>query len=95
MNKNTVNDCLTPDRPTPAVENPEYAAFARRILRAYGRRVGTGDIEALSHLVDLSDHLDHVIGHAVRQLRGLGYSWADIAARLGVSRQAAQQRWGR
>ena len=23
-----------------------------------------------------------------------GYSWADIAARLGVTRQAAQQRWG-
>ena len=23
-----------------------------------------------------------------------GYSWAEIAARLGVTRQAAQQRWG-
>jgi hypothetical protein len=23
-----------------------------------------------------------------------GYSWAEIGARLGISRQAAQQRWG-
>ena len=27
-------------------------------------------------------------------LREFGYSWADIAGRLGVTRQAAQQRWG-
>src|SRR5262249_26288238 len=27
-------------------------------------------------------------------LRSFGYSWADIATRLGVSRQAAQQRFG-
>ena len=31
---------------------------------------------------------------AVQGLRAFGYSWADIAARLGVSRQAAQMRWG-
>jgi hypothetical protein len=23
-----------------------------------------------------------------------GYSWAEIGSRLGVTRQAAQQRWG-
>jgi hypothetical protein len=28
-------------------------------------------------------------------LRQAGYSWAEIAARIGVGRQAAQQRWGR
>ena len=27
-------------------------------------------------------------------LRKFGYSWADIAHRLGVTRQAAQMRWG-
>jgi predicted transcriptional regulator len=26
-------------------------------------------------------------------LRRAGYSWAEIAARLGVTRQAAQQHW--
>jgi hypothetical protein len=24
----------------------------------------------------------------------VGYSWAEIASRLGITRQAAQQRWG-
>ncbi|MBA2532609.1 MAG: helix-turn-helix domain-containing protein [Nocardioidaceae bacterium] len=31
---------------------------------------------------------------SVKQARGLGASWADIAAALGVSRQAVQQRYG-
>ena len=45
--KNTVNDGLTPKRPRPVTENSEYAAFARRILRAYSRRIATGDVESL------------------------------------------------
>jgi biotin operon repressor len=31
---------------------------------------------------------------AVKGLRGYGYSWAEIGARLGITRQAVQQRWG-
>jgi hypothetical protein len=31
----------------------------------------------------------------IRVLRAAGYSWAEIGARLGITRQAAQQRWGR
>jgi hypothetical protein len=44
----SVNKPLTPNRTRQTVENPEYAAFARRILKAYARRVATGDIEALA-----------------------------------------------
>jgi hypothetical protein len=33
------------------VENDEFGAFTRRIVRAYARRVATGDIEALDPLV--------------------------------------------
>ena len=76
------------------VENDEYAAFVRRIVRAYARRVAIGDVEALTDLVDLAGLLDDAIAQAVTGLRGYGYSWADIAARLGITRQAAQQRWG-
>jgi hypothetical protein len=25
---------------------------------------------------------------------GCGYSWTEISSRLGITRQAAQQRWG-
>lgn len=91
---NTVNRALTPKRRRPVVENDDYAAFARRILAAYGRRVATGDVEALSAMTALADELDTAIGQAVTGLRSCGYSWAEIGLRLGITRQAAQQRWG-
>ena len=92
--KNTVNQQLTPQSARPVVENDDYAAFARRILRAYGRRVATGDIEALTLMTTLAHEIDAAIGSAVTGLRDYGYSWAEIGSRLGVTRQAAQQRWG-
>ncbi len=91
----TVKARLTPGRRRRVVENDEFAAFVRRVVGAHGRRVGTGDVEALADLVALSEHIDRAVGTAVIGLRRFGYSWAAIAARLGVSRQAAQQRWGR
>jgi hypothetical protein len=75
-------------------ERREYGEFARRILRAYSRRVADGDVEALSLMTGLADELDAAIAEAVRGLRARGYSWAEIGARLGITRQAAQQRWG-
>jgi len=89
-----VKNPLTPNRAGRVVENDEYAAFARRILRAYARRVADGDVEALSLMLGLSAEIDAAIGQAVKGLRGFGYSWAEIGSRLGVTRQAAQQRWG-
>ena len=35
------------------------------------------------------------LDRAVRAARNAGASWADIARAAGMSRQAAQQRWGR
>jgi hypothetical protein len=75
-------------------ERRGYAAFVRRVLRAYSRRVGDGDVEALSLIVGLADELDAAMAEAVSGLRAHGYSWAEIGLRLGISRQAAQQRWG-
>jgi predicted transcriptional regulator len=76
------------------VENDEFAAFARRVIRAYARRVASGDIEALATMATLSTDLDNAIAEAVSGLRSFGYSWAEIARPLGITRQAAQQRWG-
>src|SRR5437763_5233525 len=94
MSKNTVKASLTRNRRRDVVENDEYHAFARRILAAYSRRVATGDIEALAQLVSLGADIEAATRAAVIGLRDYGYSWADIAARLGVTKQAAQQRWG-
>jgi hypothetical protein len=85
----TVKATLTPNRPARLVENDEYAAFARRVLRAYARRVATGDVEALTLMLGLSAEIDTAIAQAVHGLRGSGYSWAEIGSRLGITRQAA------
>ncbi|MGL5910294.1 MAG: hypothetical protein ACRCZP_09855 [Phycicoccus sp.] len=91
---------MTPNRPARrrrerrVVENQDFASFVQRIIRAHGRRVATGDVEALPHLVDLSTWIDAATTEAVTGLRDAGYSWAEIGQRLGISRQAAQQRWG-
>ncbi|MGH3259159.1 MAG: hypothetical protein ACRDOU_27800 [Streptosporangiaceae bacterium] len=47
---NTVKNGLTPKRRPRQVENDEYSAFVRRILRAYARRVGDGDVEVFGEL---------------------------------------------
>jgi hypothetical protein len=78
------------------VENDAFDAFARRILRAYARRVASGDVEALRALSALSAEIDAVTRLAVLGLKNgpHGYSWAEIADRLGTSRQAVQMRYG-
>ena len=85
---------LTPKRPYRVVENPEYAAFLRRVIAAYSRRVAAGDIEAIPAMAALADHLENATRQAINELNALGYSWADIGMRLGITRQGAQQRWG-
>jgi hypothetical protein len=94
MSAPAVKHTLTPNRRRRVVENDEYAAFVRRAVAAYARRVASGDVEALRDLVGLSDHLDTALVDAVKGLRAFGYSWSEIGTRLGISRQAAQQRWG-
>jgi hypothetical protein len=89
-----VKKSLTPNRPRRVVENDEYAAFLRRVIRAYSRRVAAGDIEAITDMAATADAMDTAMRDAITGLRQVGHSWADIGLRLGVSRQAAQQRWG-
>ena len=89
-----VNRSLTRRRRRPATENDEFAAFARRVIRAWARRVASGDIDAVADIAAAASELDHAMRDAVAGLRAKGYSWAEIAARLGVTRQAAHQRWG-
>ena len=87
-------ECDRADLPATGHENDEYAAFARRVLQAWARRVAAGDIDAIADMAAAARELDNAMRDAVTGLRGKGYSWAEIAARLGVTRQAAQQRWG-
>src|SRR5579862_5055177 len=80
--ESAVNQSLTPKRRRRAVENFDYAAFARRVIRAQGRRVASGDIEAIGMLLGLTREIDKAMQDAITGLRAIGYSWNDIAQRL-------------
>lgn len=77
------------------VETPEYAAFCRRIIRSYAKRVGDESEVDLAEMLAVRDEMDRAISTAVAGMRERGHSWAYIALGLGVTRQAAQMRFGR
>jgi hypothetical protein len=88
-----VKNPLTPNRRRRLVENDEYAAFVRRILRAYAR-AADGDVEAMLTMTEVAAEFGTLIEQAAQGLHACGYSWAEIGSRLGITRQAAQQHWG-
>src|SRR5215471_10139715 len=49
--------------------------------------------EAVGTAADLDALADHLIGHFVDLSREAGASWTQIGERLGVTKQAAQQRF--
>lgn len=68
-----------------------------RNLRALARHVGDGALHELADLDRLRDELDGHILDAVARLRAEPwcYSWAQIGKTLGISRQAAAQRFAK
>lgn len=75
-------------------EAAELIGFQRRMARAMVKRAEGGELEALSALADARRAFDAAISEAARALRIHGYTWADIGAELGVTKQAAQKRFG-
>lgn len=76
-------------------ETTEYAGMVRRIIRAHGRRVAQADDVDLAELVEIQATLDAAVQEAVDGMRARGESWAYIGRGLGVTRQAAQMRYGK
>ncbi|MGA2209253.1 MAG: Clp protease N-terminal domain-containing protein [Acidimicrobiales bacterium] len=62
-----------------------------------GLRPGDGPLELVSGAVTVADrleeHSDALVGYFVDQARRSGASWSQIGASMGVSKQAAQQRF--
>lgn len=75
-------------------ESPELAAFLRRMARALVARAERGDLAALGALKSTRAEIDQAMHAAVRGLRAKGYEWSDIGAEMGVTKQAAQKRFG-
>jgi hypothetical protein len=72
---------------------PARIAMLRRIIRGIALYAASSDVEYLPQLVSLSSELDAAVVQAVDGMRSSGASWTDIGSALGVSRQAAFQRW--
>ena len=56
---------------TPLAENSRYAAFIRRILRAYARRISAGDIDALTDMTIIAADIEDAARQAATGRRGL------------------------
>jgi hypothetical protein len=76
-------------------DNREFNAFARRIVNRHARRIAEqDDIEGLSALAELGRQVDELMRDTVHQLREQDRSWAEVGDVLGITRQAACQRFG-
>lgn len=73
------------------VENEAYTAFALRVVKSLGDRVGDGDVHHLAYIRTLREAAKEAEGRAVLGLMAQGYSYAEIGAGLGISRQAVHQ----
>jgi DNA-directed RNA polymerase specialized sigma24 family protein len=67
--------------------------MARRVIRSLVRRAAEGDTEALEQLADLDRVVSAAVAEALALMHGeAGYSYGELAAVLGVSRQAVLKR---
>lgn len=90
----TQTDAQARTRPQSRHEARDVAQAARRMIRALVRRAGTGDTEALRELVETQAMLSQAIIDAGAAAYATGhYSYTDLAGELGISRQAARQRF--
>lgn len=74
-------------------ESPEISAFIRRMFRALERRAASGDLEAVEALAGLAKPLAEATRRAGQSAWDTGYSYTELADALGISRQAARQRF--
>lgn len=79
-----------PDGPR-KVETAEYSAFLRRIARAMATRIGEADPDALRFVAELEHDVDALKLASIEALLAIGYSYAEIGAGLGTTKQAVSQ----
>lgn len=83
-------------RKTGPVENADYFQMVGRMVRGMGKRGANGDYTDLTEMAKVQQMMTDALQTAVDGMREQqGYSWADIGEGLGITRQAAQQRFGR
>ena len=73
----------------------EAAKAAARFMRAQGRKAAAGDPDDLLPLIALRAQLEAAITAGTEGLLEQGRSFTEIGDALGISRQAARQRFKR
>ena len=75
------------------IDTSAYLAMVARVVTNGGVRAAEGDIDDFRQLLELRAVLDDALVEAVRGLRESGFTWEDIGAASGTTRQAAILRW--
>jgi hypothetical protein len=86
------------DRPKRWKQTPQFTSDLCSMIRGLGRRVGDrGDVENLAQFARVAAETDAQLRYAVAALRAgpWNYSWEEIGRALGITRQAAQIRFGK
>ena len=88
---NGVASQATPNRTRK--DDVEFKGFAKRMIRAYGRRAETADPWVVKDLLELREEIDRAVVGAVRSYRAAGLSWGEIGYDLGINRVACFKRY--
>ena len=97
--RENVNDDLTPrhDRVPESWWDEQAEAFetwADSVHPADLEPADTRALQTITRLTDLRKEIEAAIFDAVCEARRTGHTWSEIGVMLGVSKQAAQQRYG-
>ena len=72
-------------------ETGEFGRAAVRMIRAMARRVGASDIAEFGAQWEVMTEAEHAVTEAIDHLRAVGFSWAEIGAEIGWSKQRLWQ----
>ncbi len=73
------------------IETAEFGRFAIYMIRSLARRIGGSDIAQFGALWDVMSEAERAVTDAITGLRSAGFTWEELGAEIGVSRQAVQQ----
>jgi hypothetical protein len=72
-------------------ETGEFGRAAIRMIRTMARRVGASDIAEFGAMWEVMEESERAVTKTVDDLRVSGFSWAEIAAEVGWTKQRLQQ----
>jgi hypothetical protein len=72
-------------------ETSDFGRAAIRMIRAMARRTGASDIATFGLMWELVTEAERAAVDAIDSLRDQGFSWADLADEIGVTKQGLSQ----